>query len=54
MHRQEWKDINPALSTMEKQFLKLAGTEMTYKEIAAAMRVGTRTIDGTAAYCFPN
>ena len=34
------------LSDKEIQFLKMAATEMTYKEIADRMTVGVRTIDG--------
>lgn len=34
------------LSEREIEFLKLASTEMTYKEIAAKMRLSPRTIDG--------
>jgi two-component system, NarL family, invasion response regulator UvrY len=38
--------LNVALSEREHQFLKLACTEMTYKEIADAMFLSPRTIDG--------
>jgi two-component system, NarL family, invasion response regulator UvrY len=34
------------LGDKEIEFLKLAGTEMTYKEIAAKMHLSPRTIDG--------
>ena len=34
------------LNDKEVQFLKLAATELTYKEIADRMNVGVRTIDG--------
>lgn len=34
------------LSEKEIQFLKLAATELTYKEIADEMNVGVRTVDG--------
>lgn len=34
------------LSEREKEFLKLACTEMTYKEIAEKMFLSARTIDG--------
>ena len=34
------------LSDREKEFLKLACTEMTYKEIAEKMFLSPRTIDG--------
>lgn len=34
------------LSDKEIQFLKLAATELTYKEIADRMNVGVRTVDG--------
>jgi len=37
---------DPKLSEKEVQFLKYACTEMTYKEIAQAMYVSPRTIDG--------
>ena len=37
---------NPKLSERETQFLKYACTEMTYKEIADAMFLSPRTIDG--------
>lgn len=35
-----------AFSDREREFLKLACTEMTYKEIADKMRVSPRTVDG--------
>ena len=34
------------LTEREIEFLKLAATEMTYKEIAAEMHLSPRTIDG--------
>jgi DNA-binding NarL/FixJ family response regulator len=34
------------LNSREIEFLKLAGTELTYKEIAAQMCISTRTVDG--------
>lgn len=34
------------LNARETEFLKLAGTELTYKEIAEKMCVSTRTVDG--------
>ena len=34
------------LSDREKEFLKLAATELTYKEIAEKMKLSPRTIDG--------
>lgn len=34
------------LNSREIEFLKLAGTELTYKEIAAHMCISTRTVDG--------
>jgi DNA-binding NarL/FixJ family response regulator len=34
------------LNIREIEFLRLAATELTYKEIAEQMRVGTRTVDG--------
>lgn len=45
------KDDNPILnrimmSETEIEFLKLSCTEMTYKEIAAAMKINPRAIDG--------
>jgi two-component system, NarL family, invasion response regulator UvrY len=45
------KDENPILnrimmSETEIEFLKLSCTEMTYKEIAAAMKINPRAIDG--------
>lgn len=36
----------PKLSDKEIQFMQLACTEMTYKQIATAMNVSSRTIDG--------
>jgi two-component system, NarL family, invasion response regulator UvrY len=44
----EEKEIRTLVNLSEKeiQFLKLAATEMTYKEIADRMNVGVRTIDG--------
>jgi DNA-binding NarL/FixJ family response regulator len=42
-----WSEkTNPKLSEKEIQFLKYACTEMTYKEIADAMFLSPRTIDG--------
>jgi DNA-binding NarL/FixJ family response regulator len=43
--------INPPieqskLNTREIQFLKLASTELTYKEIADQMKISVRTVDG--------
>ena len=43
--------INPAidhskLNSRELEFLRLAGTELTYKEIADQMRISVRTVDG--------
>ena len=37
---------NGALNTREIEFLKLAGTELTYKEIADQMSISVRTVDG--------
>jgi DNA-binding CsgD family transcriptional regulator len=34
------------LNSRELEFLKLAGTELTYKEIADQMCVSARTVDG--------
>jgi two-component system, NarL family, invasion response regulator UvrY len=34
------------ISQREQEFLKLAASEMTYKEIADKMKVGIRTVDG--------
>jgi len=43
----EGKPLNSALlKEKEIEFLKLAGTEMTYKEIAAKMFISPRTIEG--------
>ncbi|WDF55378.1 response regulator [Mucilaginibacter sp. KACC 22063] len=39
-------DINVKLNTREVEFLKLVGTEMTYKEIADKMNISVRTVDG--------
>ncbi len=36
----------PQLNTREKEFLKLAATELTYKEIADQMCISPRTVDG--------
>jgi two-component system invasion response regulator UvrY len=36
----------PVLTGKEREFLRLAGTEMTYKEIADRMGLSPRTIDG--------
>jgi DNA-binding NarL/FixJ family response regulator len=43
--------INPAvdhskLNARELEFLRLAGTELTYKEIADQMKISVRTVDG--------
>lgn len=43
--------IDPAidhtkLNSRELEFLRLAGTELTYKEIADQMRISVRTVDG--------
>lgn len=43
LHKNE-KEI--VMSPKEQQFLNLACTEMTYKQIAAAMLVAERTVDG--------
>lgn len=40
------KATQPLLNEREKEFLKLACTEMTYKEIAEKMFLSPRTIDG--------
>jgi two-component system, NarL family, invasion response regulator UvrY len=44
----EEKDIHALINLTDKeiQFLKLAATELTYKEIADQMNVGVRTVDG--------
>ena len=34
------------LSEKELEFLRLASTDLTYKEIAAALKITPRTIDG--------
>ncbi|WP_290798092.1 response regulator transcription factor [Flavihumibacter sp. UBA7668] len=39
------QDGQPNLSAKEIEFLKLACTEMTYREIAAAMGISIRTVD---------
>jgi DNA-binding NarL/FixJ family response regulator len=43
--------INPSvdhskLNSRELEFLRLAGTELTYKEIADQMKISVRTVDG--------
>ncbi|HMP92120.1 MAG TPA: LuxR C-terminal-related transcriptional regulator, partial [Phnomibacter sp.] len=35
-----------SLTAKEEEFLKLASTELTYKEIAERMHVSPRTVDG--------
>jgi two-component system, NarL family, invasion response regulator UvrY len=40
------KVVNDHLSDREVEFLKLASTELTYKEIAEQMHLSPRTIDG--------
>jgi DNA-binding NarL/FixJ family response regulator len=40
------KKINVALLEREFEFLKLASTEMTYKEIASVMNLSPKTVDG--------
>ena len=40
------KALEDSLSEREIEFLKLAATEMTYKEIAEQMHISPRTIDG--------
>jgi two-component system invasion response regulator UvrY len=42
----QYDKTNPKLSENEIQFLKYACTEMTYKQIAEAMFLSPRTIDG--------
>jgi len=37
---------NTGISEREKEFLKLAATEMTYKQIAVHMHISPRTVDG--------
>jgi DNA-binding NarL/FixJ family response regulator len=39
-------EVSLKLNSRELRFLKLAATELTYKEIAAEMEVSVRTIDG--------
>lgn len=47
IHNQTGEQISgPVLSEREKEFLRLAATEMTYKEIAEQMKLSPRTIDG--------
>ena len=51
------KDDNPILnrimmSEIEIEFLKLSCTEMTYKEIAAAMKINPRVIHGSSVTTF--
>lgn len=40
------------LSDKEVQFLKMAATELTYKEIADRMAIGVRTVDGYRDHLF--
>jgi len=40
------KEDQVKLNTRELEFLKLAGTELTYKEIADQMCISARTVDG--------
>ena len=49
LHKAE-KEIS--LTPKEQQFLKLACTEMTYKQIAGEMGVTERTVDGYRESCF--
>lgn len=49
IHRNEQNGMNGEplqLNEREREFLKLVGTEMTYKEIALQMHVSPRTVDG--------
>lgn len=42
----EKKESNTSLKDKEKEFIKLVCTEMTYREIAEAMFVSPKTVDG--------
>ena len=46
VNEQEAEFIQNRLSERHIEFLKLASTELTYKEVAAKMNVSARTIDG--------
>ena len=46
LHTDTKKNSNIKLQERELEFLKLASTEMTYKEIASVMNLSPKTIDG--------
>lgn len=46
LHTDPKKNSNVELQERELEFLKLASTEMTYKEIASVMNLSPKTIDG--------
>lgn len=46
LHTNTNKNTDPHLLERELEFLKLASTEMTYKEIANVMNLSPKTIDG--------
>lgn len=42
----EYKESEPELTEREKQFIQLASSDLTYKQVAAEMHLAERTIDG--------
>ena len=46
LHTDTKKNSNVKLQEREIEFLKLASTEMTYKEVASVMNLSPKTIDG--------
>jgi DNA-binding NarL/FixJ family response regulator len=52
LSRQSTKPNHVRLSQREIEFLRLTGTELTYKEIAAKLCVSARTVDGYRDHLF--
>ncbi len=48
----ERKDDEPQISDKEREFLQLATSDQTYKEIATQMKVSERTVDGYRSSLF--
>ncbi len=46
LHTESKKKTKIELQEREIEFLKLASTEMTYKEVASVMNLSPKTIDG--------
>jgi DNA-binding NarL/FixJ family response regulator len=52
IHKIENKDSKDVLKEREIEFIKLACTELTYKEIANEMCLSPKTIDGYREHLF--